>query len=353
MSKVLMSVACALLAAAATAQTPKELLEMTRGEFDGLAATATVRFDGRDWSKSELVKELDRRAKGPGAIPRGKEVTIGAARARGASATQATQSRGSSRLRPETLQALKTAKPTDGPQILEAPQSLSPCAGQGYPPSQIMGCNLIYSPGTKLTLLGQFPGGGIDLELVSPQAFPNLDIPGLEPSPPGSILHFRVPCTISGVKDHTAKLQAIVLGESSNQVPVQFKASRVYSSASPSWVSQSIAATADSNVKLTPGHGDAPAWCKDSFGAKHSDQNMAYGVDTLKVVVPGSCTLVGADLRWDTVNGQEVPGTWVIEKRRSLSGNTLEIELMWGPIGSGLVYGIEPRVTAIAGFPCT
>jgi hypothetical protein len=84
----------------------------------------------------------------------------------------------------------------------------------------------------------------------------------------------------------------------------------------------------------------------------HSDQQMAVGVDTFKLVVPGSCTLMGADLRWDTLGGQQSPGGWVIEKRRSLSGNTLEIELMWQTWGQGLVYGVKPTIKGIAGVPC-
>ncbi|MFZ5788196.1 MAG: hypothetical protein ACOY3Y_17295 [Acidobacteriota bacterium] len=356
MSRILMSVASAVLAAAAVAQTPKELLELTRGEFDGLAATATIRFDGRDWSKSELVKELDRRAKAPGAIPRGKEVTIGAARARGGGALRATRSKGTSTFGPETISALKAWRPTDPP-FIASPSGWGietwwgEYCGDG---NRYLASGTGFDGNLSAKLFGRFPGGSVSLGVVKVPPPPSVNLPGQAQSDPNlDYLELTMPCGISGVVEHRARLRIYANGVgSSDDVPIDFVPARLPAKAAPSWITQSIAATADANVKMTPGHGDAPAWFKDSFGAKHTDQNMAYGVDTFKVVVPGSCTLVGADLRWDTVNGQEAPGTWVIEKRRSLSGNTLEIELMWGTIGSGLVYGIAPKVTTIAGFPC-
>lgn len=357
MSKILVTVAWALLAAAAAAQTPKELLEMTRGEFDGLAATATVRFEGRDWSKSDLVKELDRRAKGPGAIPRGKDVNITPTkRSEVGGALKATRSKGTSTFGPETISALKAWRSTDPP-FIAYPSSWGIATwwgdycGDG---NRYVAAGAGFDGSLSAKLFGLFPGGSVSLGVVKVPPPPSVNLHGAPPGDPNlDYLELTLPCGISGVGEHRASLRIYANGVSSDDVPIDFVPARAQAKAAPSWVTQSIAATADSNVKLTPGHGDAPAWCKDSFGAKHWDQQMAYGVDTFKVVVPGSCTLVGADLRWDTVNGQESPGTWVIEKRHSLSGNTLEIELMWGTFGSGLVYGIEPRVTTIAGFPCT
>jgi hypothetical protein len=356
MSKIPMTVACALLAAAAAAQTPKELLDMTRGEFDGLPGSAAVRFEGRDWSKSELVKELDRRAKAPGAIPRGKQVSIGgSARSLAGGALKETRSTASPTLASETLDALKAWRPTDPPYIaLPGWGGATLWADSCGESHRFSAAGVGFDGRLSAKLFGEFPGGSVSLGVARVPPPPATGLPGAnQPDPNLDYLGLTLPCGITGIGEHQARLRIYANGVgSSNEVRINFVPARVPVDAAPSWITQSIATTADSNVKLAPGHGGVPPWFGDSYGAMHSDQQMAVGVDTFKLVVPGSCTLMGADLRWDTLGGQQSPGGWVIEKRRSLSGNTLEIELMWQTWGQGLVYGVKPTIKGIAGVPC-
>lgn len=353
-------VASILVAAASAAQTPREIVQMTRGDFDALPAAAQVRFEGKTWSKADLAAELQKRRTGKGAIPQGPpKEAFESFRNRVASEPAAESLRKPKKVRtePSTRAALKAWAPGSAPRLVAiSTEALWPMCGAPSPQGEVILTGVGLDRVAKARLLGQFPGGALDVTLSIPASPPMadaledfLDLPPAEV--PNTRRAIRVPC-VSKVRDYDARLQVESADKKTDELPIRFVARREAIALPADWVSQSVAKTADGSVRLGPQNfTSSMGW--NVYGARHEDSHIAAGFDTIRISAPGDCSFRGVKIHWDTSSGQKGQGSFVFEKSRTTSGKTVEIELGWVVWGDGIWYGVTAEALRPAGLPCS
>lgn len=359
MRTTVLVVVVGVLAVTAAAQTPPEAAKITRADFDRLPGAAMVTFEGRSWSKGELVAEIDkRRRKAP---PSGFDLgSVEASRIRvekeWRQRVEGESTGNKARIRRPSGGLPDVTKAT-GPRITEVkPETLVPdCTGSWGTRTGVIRGSGFGESGTA-QLLGKFKGGSLELKRADPAQIGSASTWGVPPSgdpaeAAASSFYFEIPCGITGVPDHDARAQVVVGGKASNEFPLRFVARREVVKVQPAWIQQSISGSAESSVVLRPkDFTKTNGW--ELYGAKHTGGSLASGTDIFKVVAPSPCTPVQAEVHWGPLGGQASALGFVWEKSRKLQGNTLELELGWVLLGDGVFYGVQVSAMAPAGLAC-
>lgn len=358
MPKRVLGLTSLLAAAVVLAQSPQDMLKLSRGDFDRLPATAPVSFEGRTWTKSELgahIEGLRRKALPSGFELESFERSAPRIEKQWRDKLGAEPARGSTRLarNPGTPGGLK---PAAGPAITKvAPDPLVPdcTSSHGSSFGAIQGSG--FSEWATAALIGQFKGGPVQLKRAEPKQLggwgAQFQPPSGDPQELAKTSYlFDLPCVV-GVPDHDAKVRVLVDGKPSNELPVRFVADRKATQVSPSWIQQTINSNGASSVLMRPkDFKQANGW--ELYGARHSASGLAAGTDTFKVVPPSPCSLVFAKAYWKPGSGS-TSAAIVYEKSRKLTANHLELELGWFVFGDSVEYGVRVEAVVPAGLSCS
>lgn len=360
MPKRVLGLTSLLAAAVVLAQSPQDMLKLSRGDFDRLPATAPVSFEGRTWTKSELQANLDARRRK--ALPSGFDLEsfeTSAPRIEKQWLEQLKAEAGRGKWRSiRNRGAVGNLKPADGPTITEVtPEPLVVDCGGSFGPSHGVIQGTGFNEWATASLIGQFKGGPVQLKRGESKQLSGW---GAQSQPPSGDPQeaaktrylYELPCNVQGVPDHDARIQVAAAGKLSNEFPVRFVAKRKATKVSPSWIQQTISSTADSSVLMRPkDFKQANGW--ELYGARHISNGLAAGTDTFKVVAPSPCSLVFAKAYWMPGSGPNSSAGFVYEKSRKLTANILELEFGWVVFGDSITYGVRVEAVVPAGLSCS